>query len=198
LSLKENVELVKEELSSEEKFFEKAVVTEKFLKKYKKSIIAGVTVVILVAVANLVYDMQEKNRIENANAQLAILMKNPNDTQAQEKLKKESAKLYELWSFSKALTSNDTQKLAQIKKKPLPVVSDVAAYEVAQSQQKQEELESYSMRQNALYKDLAILQSALIYLQNNEIKKAKEKLALIDEKSSVKNVAQALEHYGVE
>jgi chaperonin cofactor prefoldin len=80
----------------------------------------------------------------------------------------------------------------------LPVVSDIAAYEVAQSEQKTQQLQNYAMRQKALYKDLAVLQSALIYLQNNEIKKAKEELALINDKSSVKNVAQALEHYGVE
>jgi hypothetical protein len=35
LSLKENINMVREELNSEEKFFEKAVITEKFVKKYK-------------------------------------------------------------------------------------------------------------------------------------------------------------------
>ena len=35
LSLKTDIEMVKDELTSEEKFFEKAVVTEKFIKKYK-------------------------------------------------------------------------------------------------------------------------------------------------------------------
>ena len=38
MSLKEELEMVKEELSSEEKFFEKAVITEKFVKKYKPDI----------------------------------------------------------------------------------------------------------------------------------------------------------------
>jgi len=35
LSLKQDIEMVKEELNSEEKFFEKAVLTERFVKKYK-------------------------------------------------------------------------------------------------------------------------------------------------------------------
>ena len=36
VSLKENIEMVKNELNSEEQFFEKAVQTERFVKKYKK------------------------------------------------------------------------------------------------------------------------------------------------------------------
>jgi len=42
LSLKNNIEMVKEELNSEEKFFEKAVITEKFVKKYKNLLIGSV------------------------------------------------------------------------------------------------------------------------------------------------------------
>ena len=47
MSLKDNIEMVKEELNSEEKFFERSVITERFVKKYKNAIIASVVVIVL-------------------------------------------------------------------------------------------------------------------------------------------------------
>ena len=40
MSLKDNIKHIKDELNSEEKFFENIVRAEKFLKKYKKILIA--------------------------------------------------------------------------------------------------------------------------------------------------------------
>jgi len=45
--------MVRNELTSEEKFFEKAVVTEKFLKKYKNLIVAGVIATALFIAGNV-------------------------------------------------------------------------------------------------------------------------------------------------
>jgi len=47
LSLKENIGMVKEELTAEEQFFEKAVVTERFVKKYKNVMIGSLVVIVL-------------------------------------------------------------------------------------------------------------------------------------------------------
>ncbi len=197
MSLKENVEFVKEELSSEEKFFEKAVVTERFVKKYKKPLIGLVSAVVIFALANVAYDVKEQNRISEANAQLAVLMKNPSDLAAQSELKNLSPKLYELWSFSKAIVANDTKKLDELKNSKLPVIGDVAAYEVAQNDQNIEELNAYAIRQDAIYKDLALVESAFVYFNKNEIEKGEERLALVPENSPLKSVVATLEHYGV-
>ena len=197
MSLKENVEFIKEELSSEEKFFEKAVVTERFLKKYKKSIIAVISFVIIVALGNVAYKMKEKNRIEEANAALAILSENPSDMQAQNRLKELSPKLYEVWSFSEAINNNDTKKLSELKSSKLPVIGDVAEYESAVRTQDSKGLKQYELKQQAIYKDMAIVESAIIYLGKNEIAKAKEKLAMIGQESQLKGLADILNHYGV-
>ena len=197
LSLKENVEYIKEELSSEEKLFEKAVVTERFLKKYKKSIIAVLSLIVIVALGSTAYKMKEQNRIEEANAQLAILDKNPANMQAQNKLKELSPKLYTVWSFARAVTTNDTKKLSELKNAKLPVIDDIAAYEVASRTSDLKELQNYALRQEAIYKDLARVESAVIFMNKNETEKAKEQLALISEKSPLKGVAAILNHYGV-
>jgi len=196
LSLKEKVDFVKEELSSEEKFFEKAVVTERFVKKYKKSLIVLFVAVIVLAVANVAYTIKEQHRIEAANAQLALLMKNPTDLKAQNSLKSLSPKLFSLWSFSHALTTNDTKRLNELKSKKLPVISDIAAYEVALSDRKPQELTEYSLRQNAIYKELANIASAVVYMNENRLEKAKEQLATISKDSTLGSVAAILNHYG--
>ena len=197
MSLKENVDFIKEELNSEEKFFEKAVMTERFVKKYKKSIIAVLSLIVIVALGNLAYKIKEQNRIEEANAQLSVLAKNPTDLQAQNKLKKLSPKLYAVWSFARAVRTNDTKKLNELKNSKLPVINDLAAYEVAARSGDQKELVKYELRQQAIYKDLAIVESAVIYMNKNQTKKAKEQLALIGEDSPLQGVATVLNHYGV-
>ena len=197
MSLKENVEFIKEELSSEEKLFEKAVQTERFFKKYKKSIIAALSLIIIVALGNAAYKIKEQNRIEEANAQLAVLTKNPTDMQAQNRLKELSPKLYAAWSFAQAIATNDTKKLNELKNSKLPVINDLAAYEVTARSADVKGLESYALRQQAVYKDLALVESAVIYMNKNETAKAKEKLAMIGENSPLKGVASILNHYGV-
>ncbi len=197
MSLKENVDFIKEELTSEEKFFEKAVVTERFIKKYKKSIIALVSLIVVVALGDVAYKIKEQKRIEEANAELAVLTKNPTDLQAQNRLKELSPKLFSVWSFAQAVTTNDTKKLNELKNSKLPVINDLAAYEVAVRSGDQKELADYELRQQAIYKDLAIVDSAVIYMNKKQTKKAKDQLVMIGENSPLYGVAVVLNHYGV-
>ena len=197
MSLKENVELIKEELSSEEKLFEKAVQTERFFKKYKKSIMIVIILIVVVALGNSAYKIKEQNRIEEANAQLAILAKKPSDAQAQNRLKELSPKLYTAWSFANAIAMNDMKKLSELKNTKLPVINDIATYEVAARTSNPKEFENYALRQQAIYKDLALAQSAVIYMNKKETAKAKEKLAMIGKNSPLKGVTTILNHYGV-
>ena len=197
MSLKENVDFIKEELSSEEKMFEKAVVTERFLKKYKKSIIALLSLVVIIALGNMAYKAKERSRIEEANKQLALLTENPFDKQAEEKLKELSPKLYAAWSFSHAVNTNDTKKLQQLQNSDFFVINDLSAYEAAARTADLKSLDAYSLRQQAIYKDLALVDEAVIHMNRNEIAQSKEKLAMIGENSPLKGVASILNHYGV-
>ena len=191
------MDFIKEELSSEEKMFEKAVVTERFLKKYKKSIIALLSLVVIIALGNMAYKAKERSRIEEANKQLALLTENPSDKQAEEKLKELSPKLYAAWSFSHAVNTNDTKKLQQLQNSDFFVINDLSAYEAAARTADLKSLDAYSLRQQAIYKDLALVDEAVIHMNRNEIAQSKEKLAMIGENSPLKGVASILNHYGV-
>ena len=103
VSLKENIEMVKNELNSEEQFFEKAVQTERFVKKYKKPLIGLITAAILAIGTGSAYDIYTQNKIDQSNAAFNVLMADPDDQAAQEQLKTLNPKLYDVWALSKAL-----------------------------------------------------------------------------------------------
>lgn len=197
MSLKNDIEMVKDELNSEEKFFEKAVVTERFVKKYKNLIIGALVMAVLLVSANIIYNISEKNRISNANSVLAELMKSPKSEKAAQKLKTLSPQLYDLWSYSQAIASKDSKVLEALKISPDLVVSDLASYELAQNQKSIEALNAYATQEDAIYRDLAQVQSAVLLLRSGKTSEAREKLLTINENSSLYKLAKALLHYGV-
>jgi len=197
LSLKENLELVKDELNSEEKFFEKAVVTERFVKKYKKPLIGAVVAIVLVVAGNLAYDASEQNRIESANETLALLQKNPQDTAALTKLQSLSPSLHDVWLYSQAIVDKNAAELEKLKSSKTLIVNDTSAYEAAEFKADINELDTYAQKQEAIYKDLATVMSAVLLMDNGKINEAHEKLTMITTQSPLAPVASALMHYGV-
>ena len=197
MSLKENIELVKDELNSEEKFFEKAVMTEKFVKKYKKPLIGAVVAIVLVVVANLGYQASEQNRIESANETLAQLQKNPADEIALARLQSLSPALHDVWLYSQAIAQKNAAELEKLKSSKALLVNDVAEYEAAEYKEDLASLENYSEKQNAIYKDLAMVMSAVILMNEGKVDEAHNKLEMIGIDSPLAQVASALSHYGV-
>jgi len=197
LSLKENIEMVKDELNSEEKFFEKAVMTERFVKKYKKPLIGLVAAIILVVAADLGYEASEQNRIESANQTLAQLQKNPADKVALARLESLSPALHDVWIYSQAIAQKNADALQKLKKSQALLISDISSYESAEYKNDLAALQSYSEKQNAIYKDLAAVMSAVILMNEGKIDEAHNSLDMIGDNSPLAQVANALMHYGV-
>ena len=195
MSLKENIDMVKSELNSEEKFFEKAVMTERFVKKYKKWMIGSLVVIVVLVGANIVYGMNQEERILQANKALMTLQENAGDAKALEDLKANSKNLYNVWLYAQAIADKESATLEELGNSKTPIVKDIAIYESAQSVA---ELEKYAATQGAIYRDLALVQSAVFLLKENQKDKAHQKLSMISENSSFSNLAKALAHYGVE
>jgi len=105
LSLKNDLDMVKEELNSEEKFFEKAVITEKFVKKYKNLMIASVIGVVILISANIAYDVNKQNTKDAANAALVELMNDSTNAAALTRLESLSPALRDVWVYSQAVVS---------------------------------------------------------------------------------------------
>ncbi|MDD5156754.1 hypothetical protein [Sulfurimonas sp.] len=194
MSLKDNINMVKEELSSEEKFFEKAIVTERFIKKYKKPMIALVVMVILFIGVNIAYEINKNTKIRDANIALDSLLLNPKDGDVSNDLKSLSPNLYEVWSFSQAVANKDLTTMKKLENSQAPLIGDLAKYELANSVSS---LDEYASTQGAIFKDLALIRSAIMLMNENKIEDAHNKLLKIPKESPLSKTAKALLHYGV-
>jgi len=189
--------MVKEELNSEEKFFEKAVITERFVKKYKNLMIGAVVAIVVIAGANIAYDINKQSQITAVNSALLTLNEDSKNTQALSTLKNISPKLYDVWIYSNAIATKDLVTLKELKNSKATIIADLVNYELAQDSKDVASLESYAAKQDAIYKELALLQSAVILMSNSEIKKAHQVLEQIPLQSSLGKISNALLHYGV-
>jgi hypothetical protein len=186
--------MVKEELNSEEKFFEKAVITEKFIKKYKNIMIGSVAAIALAVSANLIYHANEKSKISAANAALAKLKADSSNAAALKELKDLSPNLYDVWVYSQAVAKKDLEAIKSLKGSNAPIISDLAKYESAKDAAS---LDEYASKQDAIFRDLALLQAAVMLLNENKVAEAKEKLSKISKESSLNKTVSTLMHYGI-
>lgn len=189
--------MVREELTSEEKFFERSVITERFVKKYKSTIIGVVVAVVVVVGANIAYDINKESTVNAANEALSELNVNSSDENALSRLKSLSPDLYDVYIYSKAMANKDIKTLESLKDSKAVLVGDLVTYELAQNSQDISKLSGYALKQDSIYKDLAQVQSAILLINEGKSEKAHEKLVLIDDTSSLSKVAKALLHYGV-
>ena len=111
MSMKENVDYIKQELSTEEKFFEGTVKLERFWKKFKFLIIAF-AVIVVSTIVGLSYksSMDEQNKIA-ANEALNLFLKDYKNEAALNDLKVLDAKLYEIAIYLKASKENNIQNM---------------------------------------------------------------------------------------
>jgi hypothetical protein len=185
MSLKENVEYIKEEISTQESFLENFFKVEKFAKKYKKPLI-GFTVAIVVAIAgvNINSYIKEQNRLK-ANTLFEQALKNPQDSKLLDSLKQADGKLYNI-----ALYLKDNTTITDVE-----FLKELAIYNKAIKQNDDKTIAKATINQKFLLKDFAIFNQALILAQKGDYKAAKDKLALIPITSSVSKLSKMLEHF---
>ena len=190
--------MVKEELNSEEKFFETAVITEKFVKKYKYAMIAAVVAIVVGVVGNISYDINKQNTLDAANAALSQLQSEPSNAVLVTRLESLSPALSDAWKYSQAIANQDAESLKKLKGSKTALISDLASYSLASESKDITALNAYALKQDGIYKDLAQIQAAVLLMNASKIKEAHEKLSLIGVGSPLSQVANALMHYGVE
>lgn len=197
MAVKDNIEFLKEEISNEEKMLEQVVKIERFYKKYKKQILAIVAILIVGGIGYGVYDLKQSHDLKVSNEAYIKLLKNPNDKESLNILKEKNPRLYTLFIFQEAVKKGDIDNLKKIASKKIFPLSNIAKYQEASLTKSKKDLEDYEYNQKALLKDMAILNEAFLLYEENNIKKAKEKLNLINEKSLLYPYAKFLLHYGI-
>ena len=181
---------IKEKLKQEEELLVKVFKLEKFIKKYKKQLIAGVIIAALVLVGNAVYSYINTQKLIASNNAFDTLMQNPNDKKALQIVKR-NENLYQLY----LLQSN---KIEDLKKIIAPELKAIAAYKIAMLKGDKISLENYLLNPDyKILKDPVKVALIKIYLKEGNRKKAEELYSQIDPNSEFAAIAKFLLHYGV-
>ncbi|MEA3553183.1 MAG: tetratricopeptide repeat protein [Campylobacterota bacterium] len=185
MSLKENINYIKEEVSAQESFMEKTFKLEQFYKKYKTIIFGSVTLAVIAFIGVSVTQYQnEQNKIKD-NQAFNLLLENPNDKLSLNYLEENNKKLYEI-----AIYMNDKTKKTNVE-----FLAELSTYSKAIEKDNIDELSAVTQKQTFLLKDFAIFNKALIQAQNGKYQDAKESIKLIPANSSVASLSSMLEHF---
>lgn len=194
MSLKEDIEVVKQEVSTEEQFLSGFIKTEKFVKKYKKVFLSALAIIIVSGVGYVAYDYYEQDRIAKANEALNKLMQNPADKASLETLQAKSPKLYEAYSYINTISKGDKENLKTLFSAKNQIVADLSKYHHAVMTSNENELRSYASSNDSMLKDFANFLMAQKAIDRNDTKAAAELLSKIPASSNLKEQAVYLDH----
>lgn len=192
MSIKDDLNAVKQEISAEEKFLENFIKLEGFYKRYKTLILALVACIVVGIAVKLFLGYQAGQKIHNANAIYSDLQKGPN-ANLEEMLKLENPALHRAYQFQQASQQNSVAQLRSLAEGE-DFIAELAGYQLASLERSASALSTIGKNSNAL-KDLALLQEAYLLLQEGKIEEGHRKLQAIEFNSPVKQMASLLEHY---
>ena len=189
MGLKENIQVVKKEISTEEQFLEGMIKSERFFKRNKKYIFSAVALIVLGVSGYTIDTLMTEQRLKASNEAYTMLLKDANNTSAQETLKQKNPKLYMMFLFETALLKGDVEALKEVAlSKENPIVADVAVYQLTQ-------LDLNSTLKGELMSGMVLLQEGYALLKEKKVDEARLKFAQIDANSPLKQIAKNLEHY---
>lgn len=189
MSIKDELNYVKDELSSDEKLLENAFKLERIYKKHKIKIWAvGVLLVLGLGGKALISTYQE-HKLSKANEALMTLINKPDDKTALSELKSNNPKLYNLYIYSTSVDKKSIKGLESISKSSDELLKDLSSYHINILKSKAGNSKYYS--------DLSTLEKAYEALKSGKKNEAKTMLSMIGENSPVAGVAQYMKHYTV-
>ena len=190
MSVKENIEVIKNALKGEEKFLEGAIKAEKFLKKYKSKLLFGGALIIGVVGYSIVNTYVEENNLVDSNEAYLQLLANPNDNKSLAVLKEKNSNLYELFVVQNAIKNSDTKVLASNFNDKF--LRDISAYQLAVIEKNPS---LYTGTSFTVQQDLATILEAYELIKNGKVEEGHRKLSFISLNSPVQNIAKSLLHY---
>lgn len=186
MSIKDDVNYVKQELSSDEKMLEGLLKVEKVYKKHKLKLLGFVAIIILGFGGNAIKNAMDEARLESANQALLSLQKNADDSAALATLKAKNPPLYELYLYSKAVENKDVEQLNKLSGSKNAMIADLSKYHSATLANK--------VGYSKYYNEFSKIQEAYIALQKGKTSTAKDKLSFIEQSSPFYNLSLLLKH----
>ncbi len=190
MSIKDEIQHVKEELSSDEKLLENAFKLERLYKKYKFLIWTLVIVIVAGFGGNAAWNAYLQSKRDAANDAFLTLQQDPNNRAAQAALQENNPRLYDLFRLSQAVHNGSGETLEALAANADPMIADLARYHAAALQQKAVD--------SIYYHDFSLLEEAYLQLKKGDKAAARAKLALIPETSPAARIAQLLKHYAAQ
>jgi len=190
MSIKDELQHVKVELSSDEKILESAFKLERVYKKYKKLIWGLVILAILGIGGSMGWKAYQQNTLLAANDAFLTLQKDPGNAEALAVLKAKNPELFSLFQLQEALKKKSAAQLKALENTRDPVVSDIAKYHAALLEGK--------VVDSVYYHDMAVIIEAYDDLKAGRKSEAKSKLSLIAETSPLAKIARLLKHATIE
>lgn len=191
MSIKQDLQMAKAEISSDEKMLESVFRIEAFIKKYKMLFLALIVAVIGWIAWFYISDYLKEQKAIKSTALMEKIQSNQSDESAWSELKKENLALYEMMRLSYAIKNENTQELEQVKNSSNPFIASYANYELSSMTQ------NLSNIKEGAFVDLALLQEGYKLASKKEHKQALNKLNEISNTSELKDFALRIGHYGI-
>jgi hypothetical protein len=190
VSIKDELQHVKDELTGDEKILESAFKLERMYKK-NKTLIWSIALLIVVGFGGrTAWNAYQQSRLNTANDAFLTLQNNPKDNGALETLKTNNPKLYALYELSQALKNASIEQLGSLASSNDALIADIARYHAGALEGKPVD--------SIYYHDLTVIEESWADLKAGKKAEARSKLSLIGENSPVAKIAQLLKHYTIE
>lgn len=190
MSLKQNVDFIKEEMNNDEKMLEGLIRFESWFKRYKTTLIAFAIIILVLTfgyMGNHYY--QETKQQEISNLYEKALKGDENALLA---LQNSKSKLYDLYLFQEALKTNDEKILKTLESSKDSIIAQFSKLQNASLSQNLNALDSKESG------DFGYLQAAFLEIQAGKTQEAKVILSKIQNDSPVRDFANALEHLSIQ
>jgi len=189
LNIQDGINEVKKELTSDEQMLASAFKLEKLYKKHKIKIFTVVGLLVAFFGGKAIMETIENSRLNSANEAYLALQKDANNAKALEELKSKNPKLFELYTYKKAVQNRDTKELQTLSNSKNEFISDMSNYHLSVINSK--------VVDSKLYREFALVNNAVIYIRDGNMNEARNQLSLIDEKSPVYNISKIINHYTI-
>ena len=186
MSIKDDVNYVKKELSGDEKVLESAFKLETLYKKHKFKIWGIVVAVLVFFGGTAIQKSMHESELAKANDAFLILQTKSDDTAALQTLKENNPALLELFNYAQAVKNQDTKVLKALSSSKNAVIADASTYTAGVLAKKPVD--------SILYKEMVFLEEAYLAIDAGDAKTAKAKLELIDERSPLAVITGFLKH----